>query len=81
MPKSLDKGTALKRFCAMTGASFTIAAGDSEFDTPMLNGADLAVCPAGLKKALHREDRETVFYEGTETLFGDFATEAILKRL
>lgn len=46
VPKKLNKGTAVDRFRAYIGAGRVFAAGDSEFDMPMLEQADLAVAPA-----------------------------------
>ncbi len=51
-PKSLQKGTALRRYAEMVGASQTIAAGDSAFDIPMLEAADIAFYPQKLAAAL-----------------------------
>lgn len=47
VPKKLDKGTAAIRFRDYMGAGKIYAAGDSEFDFPMLAQADLAAAPAG----------------------------------
>ena len=51
-PQSLQKGTALRRYAAMAGASRTIAAGDSAFDIPMLEAADLSFYPQALAAAV-----------------------------
>lgn len=48
VPKMLNKGTAVKRLKEYLGSNMVIAAGDSEFDIPMLMAADSAVCPEGL---------------------------------
>ena len=48
VPKGLDKGTAVQRLKKYIGADTVIAAGDSEFDIPMLEVADYAICPAEL---------------------------------
>ena len=50
VPKGLDKGLALRRLRQKTGADRIFAAGDSEFDIPMLKEADKAFCPSGLVK-------------------------------
>lgn len=48
-PKALDKGTALRRFRQFVGGKpVFIAAGDSEFDIPMIENADLGLYPEGL---------------------------------
>lgn len=46
VPKNLNKGTALQRLRAYTRAEKIFAAGDSAFDVPMLEQADLAAAPA-----------------------------------
>lgn len=49
-PKTLDKGSSLKRFRKYVGDdNFFIAAGDSHFDESMLFAADTAFCPESLK--------------------------------
>ena len=41
VPKALSKGSAVQRFREYSGAAYTIAAGDSEFDCSMLEEADV----------------------------------------
>lgn len=48
VPKKLSKGRAVKRFQKYLGADMIIAAGDSEFDVPMLREADIAIAPEEL---------------------------------
>lgn len=50
VPKQLDKGTAVRRFREYIGAAEVIAAGDSEFDMPMADAADVGIVPAGFCK-------------------------------
>lgn len=50
VPKTLNKGAAVKRFRKFIGADKVIAAGDSEFDISMLNAADTAIAPERLSK-------------------------------
>ena len=50
VPKKLDKGTAVRRFCEYIGADETIAAGDSGFDVPMVEAADIGIVPAGFRR-------------------------------
>lgn len=45
VPKMLNKGTAVRRMKERLGAEHVFAAGDSEFDIPMLEQADAAVMP------------------------------------
>ncbi len=49
VPRPLNKGTAIQRFNKRFHPDYTIAAGDSEFDIPMLAAADLAFAPEQLK--------------------------------
>ena len=48
LPEGLDKGTALMRFREYIKADRVLAAGDSEFDLPMLAAADEAYAPEAL---------------------------------
>lgn len=50
IPKNLNKGTAVARFREYIGAKKVYAAGDSIFDYPMLDTADIALAPS----AYHR---------------------------
>ncbi len=63
IPRSLNKGMAVKRFKRRFITGFTVAAGDSEFDIPLLNAADLAVFPPALEGAV-RAPRTVVVREG-----------------
>lgn len=48
VPKKLNKGEALRRLRSRLGAERIIAAGDSTFDIPMLEAADLGFAPEDL---------------------------------
>lgn len=48
-PKSLNKGAAAERYRARIGYESYLAAGDSEFDIPMLERAGICLCPDKLK--------------------------------
>lgn len=48
LPKTLNKGTALRRFISQFGISHSIVAGDSDFDVPMLNLGEYAIIPPDL---------------------------------
>lgn len=50
VPRILNKGTAVKRLKKLTGADRVVAAGDSEFDIPMLLEADIAWFPKELDR-------------------------------
>lgn len=47
VPKMLNKGVALRRFREYIGADEALAAGDSEFDVPMVEAADIGIVPKG----------------------------------
>ena len=49
IPKSMNKGSAIKRFSQRFNVTASIAAGDSEFDISMLNQADIAIIPQELR--------------------------------
>ena len=57
IPKSLNKGTAVQRFVRKYGISFSIAAGDSDFDVPMLNLGNLAIFPSYLENKVDNKRR------------------------
>lgn len=48
-PVSMNKGYAAERYMERFGYDQFIAAGDSEFDIPMLEKADVSLCPDGLR--------------------------------
>lgn len=48
IPSEINKGSAICRYCERFGISETIASGDSEFDVPMLNVANISMCPERL---------------------------------
>ena len=49
IPKSMNKGSAIKRFSKKFNVTVSVAAGDSELDIPMLNQAKIAVIPQELR--------------------------------
>ena len=55
-PKRLNKGHALERIKAFLSSHFVIAAGDSDFDIPMLQKADLGIYPKELEEAVLGEN-------------------------
>lgn len=52
VPKILNKGTAVNRIKERFGFEEVIAAGDSEFDIPMLNSADISFYPYSIQSFL-----------------------------
>lgn len=67
LPSILNKGTAIKRFAERFGEAFCIAAGDSEFDIPMLARADTRVIPSGLEQQFPTENTITI----SDSVFSD----------
>lgn len=49
-PKILNKGTAILRYMHRSKKDWCIAAGDSEFDVPMLEVANVALCNSKIKE-------------------------------
>lgn len=66
-PSALNKGMALKRFEKRYGWAKTIAAGDSEFDSPMLSCVDTAIIPADV--GWHISTQNTIVI--SDTVFSD----------
>lgn len=56
VPKVLNKGNGVKRLKEKLKAYKVISSGDSEFDIPMLNYADIGVAPLGLGNAHELND-------------------------
>ena len=52
----LNKGNAIERFAKKFGEAISIAAGDSEFDIPMLARADTRIIPPVLEQYLPTEN-------------------------
>lgn len=50
VPTTLNKGAAIQRFANYIGDDIKIAAGDSEFDKPMLKAAEVGIGPQGFKE-------------------------------
>ncbi len=64
VPAGLDKGTAVRRLRLRIPAERLLAAGDSEFDLPMLREADGAMAPDTLWEAADLSGRITELPEG-----------------
>ena len=73
VPKMLDKGTAVERLRDYLGEKEIFAAGDSEFDIPMIKTADHAVCPRGLVPA-----GENIIFCGDNELLSERMLEEAL---
>ncbi|MCI5995373.1 MAG: HAD hydrolase family protein [Blautia sp.] len=75
VPVRLNKGTAVRRFRKKIAADGVIAAGDSEFDLPMLAQADIGFAPEGLRGRC--TPGETVLYMGRDRIFSESILEYI----
>lgn len=75
IPVSLHKGSAVERFRKRFGNKLTYAAGDSAFDLPMLEMADIALYPETLKCYL--EDRKNAIF--CPAIFSDSICDILLK--
>ncbi len=73
VPKKLNKGTAVARLRNYLGESAVAAAGDSEFDIPMILVSDFAVCPEGLVP-----ERENIVFTGENELLSERMLSEVL---
>ncbi|MGN0482957.1 MAG: HAD family hydrolase [Lachnospiraceae bacterium] len=78
IPTILNKGTALQRLKKRLHPSCTIAAGDSDFDLPMLRNADVAFAPEALKEMLITSHSDTGYQFAKEE---EFLSEKVLSYL
>ncbi len=85
LPGALDKGTALLRLRKLLGAELVLAAGDSEFDVPLLLAADEAWMPRRLYQAaagsLSGMDGRRLHVPPGDGLFSDLMLTEAAKRL
>lgn len=79
VPKGLDKGHAVRRFKDYINADMVIAAGDSEFDIPMLEEADMAYAPVDLMRKHSFSAHVTGI--SSDRIFSDMLLEKILEKL
>lgn len=77
LPKALNKGNAVKRFKQIVSSDYIVAAGDSEFDIPMLKEADLPLAPFHFRKKYGVEFEVQQAKE--EELFSEMALRECLK--
>lgn len=82
VPKQMNKGLAVRRLQEKLRAdgvipadSRVIAAGDSEFDIPMLAAADIAVAPAALARSAELPAEAVVM--GGDGIFSDFLLDHV----
>ncbi|MDE6221371.1 MAG: HAD hydrolase family protein [Lachnospiraceae bacterium] len=85
VPKALDKGKAVERFRGYIGADYVIAAGDSEFDIPMLEAADRGIAAPELAQGCFFADKiqcpsiERVFAEAVLETVSKYCSERIFE--
>lgn len=80
LPKSLDKGSAIKRFKKYVNADMLISAGDSEFDISMLENSDLGMIPADFNWKLNSRNNK-ILKNDSGKLFSEFVLENVLNFL
>lgn len=76
VPKELNKGSAVLRLKRRLGAKFLIAAGDSEFDVPMLWAADHAIAPKSLEDITCLPEHVTVMKN--DEVFSEYVLRNVL---
>lgn len=69
LPTSLSKGKAIERLRKYLKAEFIIAAGDSEFDSSMVEAADVGLVPYGFKSEFNI--KSDICEMGKEGLFSE----------
>lgn len=75
VPKKLNKGNGVRRLREKLKGDIVIAAGDSEFDIPMLEYADYAIAPEGLK--CHKRENGTLTVVAGQQLFSEKVLERV----
>ena len=80
LPKSLDKGSAIRRLRKYLDADFVISAGDSEFDVPMLENADIGLIPSDFNWRLGSL-KNKILRNVPGKIFSDFVLEKTLEFL
>lgn len=79
VPEKLNKGTAVKRLRDLLKPEIVIAAGDSEFDIPMLSEANLAFSPEELEKESGRPFSNALLHK-KKCVFSDKILDYILNQ-
>ena len=78
VPKRLGKGIAVDRLRKRLGADMVIAAGDSEFDVPLLNAADKAIAPRDFPE--FEKLSGTPIIQDTDEVFSEFVLSKVLEQ-
>lgn len=79
VPKSLNKGMAVRRLRKRLNAEMVLAAGDSEFDLSMLDEADISFAPDSLSMEGCLPVHTNVF--GRESMFSEMVLESVLQEV
>lgn len=79
VPKKLNKGVGVQRLKHRLNADTVIAAGDSEFDIPMIECADYAMIPEVLQNSVNMTDKINVISD--DTLFSEGYLIKVLEKI
>ena len=77
VPKALSKGIAVERLKKKLGGELVIAAGDSEFDVPLLNAADIAIAPKTFPEP--EKLRPDTIFMSKDGIFSEFVLQTVLE--
>ena len=77
VPRVLDKGRGVRRLRARFPTAQVFAAGDSLFDLPLLEAADMAFYPAGLPYS-GRMGQQAIAVPEQAGIFSDVVLESLL---
>lgn len=75
VPKKLNKGTALERFRKYINSDFIVSAGDSVFDIPMVNCANIGFMPESMKEI---NNCKNINFCDSNLLFSEYILENII---
>lgn len=76
-PEKLNKGTAVQRIRKLKSPEVIFAAGDSDFDLPMLNEADIPIFPQELSQFF--DNHKNGLMVESDNIFSDVIVDYILK--
>ena len=74
IPASINKGSAIRRFSERMGINWSVAAGDSIPDIPMLNAANAAILPAEIDKSVANNQK---YVTDDSNIFSDYICDAL----
>ncbi|MDD3570195.1 MAG: HAD hydrolase family protein [Lachnospiraceae bacterium] len=76
-PEKLNKGTAVERIRKLKNPEIIFAAGDSDFDIPMLKKADIPIFPRELGQFLN--NHKNVLMVESDNIFSDVIVDYVFK--